>query len=189
MPAAKEILKSLRAISPDFSSWEPETVWSEMKRAGFSLTEPLKGKVQAVKTVVSGNSFWKDHLAFEKIVMALNDRPVLFDQYQHPSPAMIGRALNEVASIALGEDFSDEVARYAAVICFEAGMVALPKSLRPFQESLDQLTSPIVGRKFREDVDRQWAEKPGKPEGLYSETATGVQLARMAAVEEYAAAS
>ncbi len=187
-PASKEIWRSLSKVAQDWKTWEPETLWAELKRDGWTLTETLKGKIQAIKTVLASDAFWKDHLAFEKVVMALNDRPALFDQYQHPSPAMIARALREVASIALGTDFSDEVARYAAVVCFEAGMVALPQTLRPFQESLDELTAPIVGRKFREDVDRRWAERQSKPEGLYAETETGIQLARMAAVEEYAAA-
>jgi hypothetical protein len=179
-----ELLRTLTsALGAEWVTWEPETIWAEMKRVlGEAPSEILKGKVQALKTLLVTNAFWHDHLAFENVVIALNGRAVAFDQYQHPSPAMIACALREAATIRKA-DFSDEVLRYIAAICFEDGLIVLPDPLDVAQESLDEMTFPIVGRQLREDIRRQWSGLNGKVEGLYTETVTGIQLARMGAIK------
>jgi len=182
---AVDLLRLLTsALGKEWVLWEPETVWSEMKRAfGETPNEVLKSKVQALKTLLTTQAFWRDHLAFEKVVVSLNGRVPVFDQYQHPSPAMIACALKEAFRIRKAE-FSDEVLRYIAAICFDDGLIVLPEPLDIAQESLDEMTSPIVGRQIREDLHRRWTELNGKPDGLYTETVTGVQLAKMRAIRE-----
>lgn len=187
-PAARIASSLNMTLGSDWVSWEPETLWADLKRAGLSVTDILKSKIQAVKTLLTTGAFWKDHLAFEKVAMALNDRTVSFDHYQHPSPAMIARALVQAREVHAG-DFSDEVCRYIAVVCFEAGLVVLPDELSVAQESLDDLTKPIVGIHLAQDVRRKWAEGQSAREGVYGETAVGIQLARMASIHEYARSS
>jgi hypothetical protein len=179
-----ELLKTLTsAFGPAWVTWEPETIWAEMKRVlGEAPNETAKGKVQALKTLLVTNAFWRDHLAFEKVVLAINGRIPIFDQYQHPSPAMIACALREAATVRSAE-FSDEVLRYIAAVCFEDGFIVLPEPLDVAQESLDEMTSPIVGRQLRSEIQRQWSGLNGKSDGLYTETVTGIQLARMGAIK------
>ncbi len=189
LPKAKgaklvDLLRTLTsALGAEWAVWEPETVWSEMKRVlGETPNDILKGKVQALKTLLVTNAFWRDHLAFENVVISIYGRLAIFDQYQHPSPAMIACAVREAATIRKAE-FSDEVLRYIAAICFEEGLIVLPEPLDIAQESLDEMTFPIVGRQLKEDIRRQWSGLNGKVEGLYTETVTGIQLARMGAIK------
>lgn len=183
------ILRALSgAMGAEWVTWEPETLWAEFKRhLGKAPSEILKGKVQALKTLLVADAFWKDHLAFEKVVVALNGRVPNFDLYQHPSPAMIARALRLASGIRAAE-FSDEVLRYVAAICYEDGLVVLPEPLDVAQESLDEMTSRVVGRQLPEEIRRAWKLNDVK-QGLYTETVTGVQLAKMAAIREYASAN
>ena len=179
----------LRAITgklgPRWISWEPETLWSELKRAADAAPSALlKDKIQAAKSLLVTNAFWRDHLAFEKIVMALNGHAPLFDQYQNPSPAMIANALEEAAKIRKAE-FSGEVLRYIAVIAYQDGLVVLPEPLDVAQGHLDELCRPVVGQHLKDDIRRRWEESKGSPEGMYAETPTGVHLAKMAAIREY----
>lgn len=177
-------------LGSGWEAWEPETLWSDLKRHGAAPGAELKDKIQALKTLLTTNAFWKDHVAFEKVCMGLNGLQVTFDSYQHPSPGMIAKGLLEASSVRSGE-FSDEVLRYIAAVCFEAGLILLPGPLGVAQESLDTLTSPIVGGHLKEELARLWGQRSvnGGPEGLYTETVTGIQLARMAAILEYAGAA
>jgi hypothetical protein len=177
------------AFGAGWVTWEPETIWSEMRRVfGEAPNEITKGKVQALKTLLVTNAFWVDHLAFEKVVLAVNGRIPIFDQYQHPSPAMIAFAMEEAATIR-GARFSDEVLRYIAAVCFESGLIILPEPLDAAQESLDEMTEPIVGRQLREDLKRQWSSLNGEAQGVYTETVAGIQMARMKAIREYVESS
>jgi len=179
------LIQSLSVLGKEWILWEPETLWAEIKRLS-TLTEPLKTKIQAVKTLLTTDAFWRDHLAFEKVVMGLNGSQAIFDSYQHPSPAMIARAIVQASEVRKGT-FSDEVLKYIAAVAFEAGFLVLPEPLDVAQESLDEMTSPVVGRHVREEIARKWSESGvnGPSEGMYTETVTGIQLARMQAVREY----
>lgn len=181
-----DLLRAITAkLGPHWISWEPETLWTELKRTtGTILTAPFKDKIQATKSLLVTNAFWRDHLAFEKIVMALNGHAPLFDQYQHPSPAMIANALEEAAKVRKAE-FSGEVLRYIAVIAYQDGLVVLPEPLDIAQSHLDELCRPVVGQHLKDDIRRRWEESKGSPEGMYAETPTGVHLAKMAAIREY----
>jgi hypothetical protein len=185
------IVNSMHAIGREWVLWEPETIWSEAKRVFSSpLSELSKSKIEAVKTLLVSNAFWADHLVFEKVCVALNDAQPVFDQYQHPSPAMLALAVAEAATIRKAS-FSDEVLGYMAAVCFDAGLIVLPKPLDVAQEALDELTRPVVGRQLKEEVSRAWeaSRVNGAASGLYTETVTGIQLARMAAIAEYAGAA
>jgi hypothetical protein len=186
--SALGIVRALTSINPLWIEWEPETLWEEMRRAfGRVPSDAVKGKVQAVKTLLVSDAFWRDHLAFEKIVVALNGASVLFDQYQQPSPGQIAYALKEAASIR-SAPFTDEVLRYVATVCFEDGLILLPEPLDVAQDSLDEMADPIVGRQLKADIAKRWLEAKlnGRADGLYTETITGIQLARMRAIQECA---
>lgn len=188
--SAKAIQERLTVLLGDgWPSWEPETLWADLKRHGLALSAALKDKVQSVKTLLTTNAFWLDHVAFEKVAMGLNGAQVVFDSYQHPSPGMIAKALLEASSIRPME-FSEEVRRYIAAVCFEAGLILLPGPLSVAQESLDAMTTRVVGGHLKEELSRLWEERAvnGGAVGLYTETVTGIQLARMAAILEYAGA-
>lgn len=155
--------------------WEPETLWAELRRLGETLSEPLKNKISAARTLFVSDVFWRDHLAFEKVALAFNDRIPLFDQYQHPSPAMLANAVEEAAKIRRAA-FSEEVLRYIAAVALDDGLVALPEPLTAAQPHLDTLLSP-EGRTLRDDV------LAGA--GPFDETPAGIQRAKRAAILEY----
>lgn len=181
-----DLLRAVTAkLGPHWIAWEPETLWAELKRVtGATLSGALKDKIQAAKSLLVTNAFWRDHLAFEKIVMSLNNHVPLFDQYQNPSPAMIANAIEEVAKIR-GAEFSGEVLRYIAAVAYQDGLVVLPEPLDIAQGHLDDLCRPMVGQHLKDDIRRRWKESKGAPEGMYAETPTGVHLAKMAAIQEY----
>jgi hypothetical protein len=181
---AKAMLDKLGA---EWITYEPETLWAEVRRITKSTpNDTLKGKIQAVKTLLATDAFWRDYLAFEKVVMAFNDHIPSFDYHQNPSPAMIALAVSEAAKIKEGV-YSDDVLRYIAAAAFQEGLVALPEPLDIAQESLDQLTSPTVGRQMRQDLTRRVREMGVNepPEDMYTETVTGIQLARARSIQEY----
>lgn len=181
---AKVLLDRLGA---EWITYEPETLWVEVRRViKVSPGETLKNKIQAVKTLLASNAFWRDYLAFEKVVMAFNNHLPSFDYHQNPSPAMIALAVSEAAKIKEGV-YSDDVLRYIAAAAFQDGIIALPEPLQIAQESLDQMTSPVVGRQMREDLTRRVREMGVNepPEGMYTETVTGIQLARARSIQEY----
>ena len=181
----------VRALTSRFGTewilWEPETLWTELKIAdGKAASELVRNKIQATKAILVSDSFWRDHLVFEKVAMAFNNHVPFFDQYQNPSPAMIANAMEEAAAIRTAA-YSPEVLRYIAATCYQDGLVVLPEPLDAAQESLDELSVPVVGRQFREDIRRRWNELSGSAvePSLYDETPTGIHLAKMAAIQEY----
>jgi len=187
--SAKDLQDRLSKLG-DWLEWEPETVWAELERSGIAIRAYEKDKINAVKALLTTNAFWVDHLAFEKIAVALNDMDVSFDHYQNPSPGMLAKAIAEANSIRQVE-FSEEVLKYIATVAFEDGLVVLPPPLDVAQESLDELTHPLIGSHLKGEIENAWtsARSSGFPESVYSNTVMGIQVAKMHAIQTYAGAS
>lgn len=171
----------------DWVTWESDTIWQELKRVmGKAPDPPLKDKINAVKALLLSESFWLDHLVFEKVTMALNNHAVAFNVYQHPSPAMIANAIEEAGKIRSAE-YSPEVQAYIAAVCRDDGLVVLQGPLGIAQDELDQLTAATPAAALKREVLEALGKVPGNETTAdrYNENPVGVQLAKMAAIREY----
>lgn len=183
----RELLGGVTArLGREWVTWEPETLWAELKRRAGKLPDEItRNKIQAARTLLTSESFWKDHWVFEKVVLAFNSRVPVFNEYQRPSPAMIAKGILEAGKIR-DLPFSDEIRTYVALVAFLDGLILLPEPLEFAQDALNGMTSYATPEDLRAEVKRRMSEKPP---AAYTESPADIQLARVWAIREYLKAS
>lgn len=177
MPPRELVEFITKVLGGEWLEWEPETVWSEIRRlSGAPVSHILKNKINAAKVLLTSTYFWRDNLVFEKVVLALNDVMPMFDRYQGPSPGMIARAVR-ISKEIRDLEFSDEVKRYIAVVCLNDGLAVLPGHLEFVKGHLDSISPNKT----------DWADLVNNKEDEgYTKELLGVQTAKARAVQEYA---
>lgn len=146
----KELFTKLTDMyGKDWYAWEPETIWKEIELAKFYDldTECVRSKIQAIQTIVSNDSFWKEWHVFEKICLAFNNITPKFDIIEDVSPAQMAygmRMANEIRGSAYlpgkAPSYSVEVKIYIATRCYLDGLVYIPKPLDIAQKHLNEIT-------------------------------------------------
>ena len=134
------------AFGKEWWGWDSETLWASMrdhfgprlkKGGGLNVSELTRNKVHAVKTLHAGDAFWSSWDAFVPVILALTNNIPRFDVLQRPSVGQLMAGVDMAASIREAP-FSDEVARFVAACCLDAGAWYLPAPL-DFAQALASL--------------------------------------------------
>lgn len=166
----------------DWVTWEPETLWEMLSRIGGSnLPQILRDKLQALKTMHSGDYFWEDEGIFEKICLALNGIEPDFEDRQYLNVSQIAKAVT-ISSKIKSAMFSDEVAAHVAAKAHQEGFIALPTVLAFAQPALSSLQKGLEG--ITAQVQRAYAAKTVP---TAADDFLNVQLRKLYAVENYVA--
>jgi len=127
----------LDELVPSWLGWEPETVWAHLKK--FTGREPsllTKTKINAMRLLHASEGPWEDWEAFLPVCTALNNDIPNFEIAAKPDlpelfvAAKIMRGVRE-------HPFSQEVARFIAAACLDAGVLFTPPPLEFVQSILD----------------------------------------------------
>lgn len=174
----------------EWLEWLPETLYQTI-RADFdtSISAISKDKIEAAKLLHVSDSFWRSWEVFEKVALAFNGMTPMFDRVQDLSVGQITLALMQAKEIRK-EEFQDEVLYYIAARAKEQGFIYLPPPMDVAQEKLDEL-NPAEIVPLKAEIRERWDAFEGSSiasvelkEDLY-----GVQLSRLAAVDQYVTAS
>lgn len=116
----------LSKYGPEWLSWEPETLWSEIE-SDFRVTPSVyaRNKINALKTLHLVDTPWTEWEVFNQVVQALTDVIPDFRVLQKPSPAQIMSAVEMIRKVRL-LPYSEEVARYIAACFLSEGIFLLP---------------------------------------------------------------
>jgi len=178
-----------KLIGKQFLSWEPESIWLELKDHDIVLSDVNRDKLLAVSTLMQYPAFYWDVGVFENTTMAFNNYIVLPEALQEATPAQLSWAVYEaellMQSAGSDPEFDYEPARYAAVVMHRQGMLLAPGLLVFAQEELDKLNR---GHKdLAEEVKKRWEalDKDKLDTEEFKENPIDVQLGLLAAVELY----
>lgn len=119
----------LREFGPAYWGWEPETIWVELKRK-FLASPPESNRdcIQTVRALHSNDRVMQDWFLFEKLVMGLNNIPVVFDQGQPPTTGQVLAAMDAVRLLRPLPP-SEEVGMYVAAVIRTDGVYPVPPIL------------------------------------------------------------
>jgi len=198
MMGAKDLLRSKtasaialckaaeRVLGPCLE-WEPESVWVELSRQDVDVPVEARDRLMAAFALRLVPAFYWDAVVFANTAAAFDGRPAHVAILEEASPAALAWAAVEAAWIRREYDLQalepeHETIAYVAVVLDRAGYVLAPAPLAFAQAALDERRH---GSGLLEDVRRKWAstDKAGLQELVLEETATDVQVARLAATE------
>lgn len=129
----------LKMFGMEWLTWEPETIWSEVRHAFKSqVSEHARSKVQTVKTLHVSELPWDRWQVFEKIIQGLNNNIPRWDVMQAPSIEQLYVGVDIMEEIRKVE-FSDEVRRYIAAAALHDEVCYLPSPLTFAQVELSHL--------------------------------------------------
>lgn len=128
----------------EWFSLEVETIYSFLEdkyKKEFFDYDYTVAKINAIKTIYNSHSFFKDHVCFEKVVQAVCENRVHWDEDQEPFLEEINFAFDDLRGVfEINEElFSLEVMSYITGIAFGEGFFVLPENLKFVQKMLDIL--------------------------------------------------
>jgi lambda repressor-like predicted transcriptional regulator len=165
----------------DFIAWEPESIWTELKAKGYSLSDLNKSKILAAITLKLMPAFYWDAHVFELTALALNDVEPNPEIYNEAYPEHLAWAVIEAGLLTDTREFMHEPIGYTATVLHRAGFVVAPEELSFCQSVLDSLNNDSA---LKKEVMDAWRVLPRKDihNHPFDETPVGVQLARLASV-------
>jgi len=127
-PVPTEVLL-LDAFGPEFWEWEVETLRIELQQT-FRASPPQHNMdcIQALRTIHISNAWFHDWMLFEKVVAALNNEPVSFQNGQKPTLGQLMAAVDAINAIR-PVDFSQEISLYTAAVILDDGAYPVPEVL------------------------------------------------------------
>lgn len=131
----------LSKYQADWFTWEPETLWKEIKEDFRvpSISDHAKAKIQAIKTLHINEWFWTKWEVFCWVSQALNNNIPDFQVIQKPSAAQLMNAVEIATMVRSGEDFTPEVQMFAAAAMVDDGVFYAPKPIRFCQDEIVRL--------------------------------------------------
>jgi len=127
----------LDRFGPEWLTWEPETVWSEIEAEfGVSPGVHARNKINALKTMHVVDTPWSEWEVFSVVCQALVDNIPDFKMLQKPSVSDVIRAVTIMKKVK-SQDFSEEVGRYIAACFLDDSVIFLPEPVefaQPYAE-------------------------------------------------------
>lgn len=151
----------------DYLKFEPETLKSELNPSDMAFD-----KIMAGITLRVTSSFWYDITSFEKIALAINSRPVSFEEYQSLSPAEITYAVVEAAMIDKPVPFSEDISIYISKILYDAGYAVAPDYIEHYYSN---------NKRFSRGINKKLHDMTKKSVGNDEK----IQTAKLDMIEEY----
>ncbi len=194
---ASACVRAMRCLlQQDWLLWEPETLWLEIDRMGVDVPVGNRAQIMAARNLYTTGRAWYDAHAFAAMAICFNnEEPLNFGIEEAPVHYMnwavfeAEQIYRELESATGLPDFDREPSAYVAVQMYREGLVLAPEHLMFADDELVayfKRNDEAMAR--REKVKKGWADRPKSEELLRSpfpETAAGVQLARLAAIQSY----
>ncbi len=161
----------LRELGPEFITYEPETLFAEMRSRFGPIGRVTSEKLLACQVLHSNNLYWTEWEAFEKVTASISGEVAIFSYVQPPDPEEAAVSLATAGQFA-DHEYGDEVLRYIAAACLHTGLfylegplgVALPQAqeyvadkgievnYRAVRDLLRQTTQPFQNPDSIEEV-------------------------------------
>jgi len=124
-PLALDVIL-LDAFKPEWLTWEPSTIWSEIKSEfGVEVSAQNRNRINAIKTMHLVNTPWTQWEVFTLTISGLNGEIPDFKVLDMPTLAQLIAGV-QVMNQAKEHFFAEEVARYAAACSLEQGVFYTP---------------------------------------------------------------
>ena len=171
-----------RTYGKEWLSWEPETIWSEVK-VDEGLKEEIprvnKDKVMAVRVAVKTDLPWKELAVFENVALAFAGLVPRFDVMQPLEPYQVALGVDVLYRIHPGIEYDADVQGYIAALLVHDGLSWAPPELFGDVEPMMKGLRPDDD--VADEVAASW-KSGAKPD---ESSAAGSQVATLVAIREY----
>uniref|UniRef100_A0A7C3SN31 Uncharacterized protein n=1 Tax=Dictyoglomus turgidum TaxID=513050 RepID=A0A7C3SN31_9BACT len=154
----------LNEYLPQWLTWEPETLWTTIKKT-FGVTEiPLNNKteINALKTLYTTEAGWTDWDIFDDLVQGLQGYPPDFAIAYKPELSDLYIAVNIMNKIRQ-HLFSEEVTGFIAASCLDEGILFVPPPLDFVQPKLEMSDYRCTNCGYAEVYDGSPCDNCGAP--------------------------
>jgi hypothetical protein len=128
----------IKAFGFEWLKWEPETIWSEIKRVFQSeISEHARAKIHCLRALVVGEQPWNSWQVFEKVIQGLNNNIPKWTLMQAPSLEQLYAGVDIIMTIRENK-FGDEVRRYMAAAVLNEDIFYVPPPLDFIQVEVSQ---------------------------------------------------
>lgn len=183
----------LKMYDTDWFEWEAATLWKEIMEDFHvpSISDHVKAKVQAVKTLHINEWFWTKWEVFCWITQALNNNIPDFHVLQKPSIPQLMNAVDIATMVRDGEEFEAELQMFVAAAVLEEGVLYAPEPIAFCQDEIVQLLDQQnpEAKALISEVDKRWKELGARPQEEWAteleETPVDVQVAKLVVSQNY----
>ena len=170
-----------RAYGKEWLSWEPETLWSEIRDDDgvFIIPRVNKDKIMAVRLAVKTDLPWKRLDLFENVSLAFAGLVPRFDMMQPLEPYQVAFGVDVLYRIHPGIEYDDDVKGYIAAILVHDGLSWVPPDL--FGDVEPMMKSLRNDEGVADEVRKAWDSGTTPDE----DSAAGSQIATLSAIKDY----
>lgn len=135
--------------------WEPETLLQEIKRVWSVVpADNVLEKIMALQLLLTTNLFWSDYLAFEKVVLAFNDKYVSMGELQACTPEELTYALVIIKKLKLHKmPFGSDIRGYIQACHRDAGQIYYAPSMTFAQPEYKDTWRRMIVRGVKRKID------------------------------------
>ena len=166
-----QVAQSLKVASSPWRSWEPETLWSEIRDDDgvFIVPRVNKDKIMAARLAVKTDLPWKRLDLFENVSLAFAGLVPRFDMMQPLEPYQVAFGVDVLYRIHPGIEYDDDVKGYIAAILVHDGLSWVPPDL--FGDVEPMMKSLRNDEGVADEVRKAWD--------------SGSQIATLSAIKDY----
>lgn len=173
----------------DWLEWEAETIWAELMDdfKSSSISDHVKSKVQAVKTVsVTEWPFTKWEI-FCPITQALNNNIPDFEVLRKPTPSQLMVSVDIMTMIRNDVEYSQEVQQFCAAALMDEGLYYAPQPITFCQDEIEEyLKFQGIPYDIEAVKEKFHAVKNLPPDKInLAETATDIQVVKLLDAYDY----
>jgi len=131
-------IKLMDQYGTDWFAWEPETLWKEIMddfRAP-SISDHVKSKIQAVKTIHISDWCFTKWEVFCPIIQALNNNIPDFEILRRPTVSQLFAGVDMMTFVRNDVPFSQEVQQFCAASLLDAGVTCAPQPVAFCQDEI-----------------------------------------------------
>lgn len=184
-------IKLMDQYGTDWFEWEPETLWREVMEdfRAPSISDHVRSKIQAVKTVHISDWCFSKWEVFCPILQALNNNIPDFEILRRPTVSQLFAGVDMMTFIRDDVAFSQEVQQFCGAALLDAGVYYAPQPLSFCQDEIlefqEERKIPVDPAPVR-DRYKQMLSVPAE-EVVLGEDAPDIQVAKLIVARDYLA--
>jgi hypothetical protein len=121
----------------DYIDWEPEALRLTLRKDDILLSESVWTKILAMRVLLSSPAPWRQWEQFHWISLGLAGRAPNFKFMEKPQLGFLMSAIDTMRHVDRPRPFSEDIGKFIAASCRDAGIAYCPSPFQFVQEELD----------------------------------------------------
>jgi hypothetical protein len=182
-------IKLIDKYKTDWFEWSPETLWREIMDdfRTPSISDHVKSKIQAVRTVHLSDWTFSKWEVFSIITQALNNNIPDFEIMRKPTISQLFAAVDIITMIRNDVEFSQEIQDWCGASMIDEGVIFAPQPIAFCQDEILAIQESIGAPVDPKPVQERWKSVASLPanEIVLEENPIDIQVAKLIVARDY----